>query len=267
MKFGACIDTLYTELSWYDRIAAAKKDGFDAIEFWDWRNIDIQRTLDCTQEAGIIISGFNGDADYSLVDPEQKNAYLDYLYKSLQIAKQLDSSSVTVHSNALGDRGIVINHYNELSMTVKLCSMYDTLKAASKIAEEVGVQLNLEALNIYTDHVGNFLATTQMASEICRAVASPNLKILFDIYHMQINEGNLINNILMYANYFGHIHIADVPGRHEPGTGEVNYVNVLRMLNACGFSGIVGCELFPQQDSASAVHAIMQLKAKAEGFA
>ena len=63
MRFGACIDTLYTELPWYDRFAAAKEDGFDAVEFWDWRNIDLSRAADCANEAGILISGFNGDAD------------------------------------------------------------------------------------------------------------------------------------------------------------------------------------------------------------
>ena len=260
MRFGACIDTIYTELPWYDRFAAAKRDGFDAVEFWDWRTIDIARARESAEEAGILISGFNGDADYSLIDPQHKQAYLEYLHQSIEVAKQLNAPSVTIHSNALGEGGVVVNHYEGLSSTVKLCAMYDALTAAAKLAESSGIQLNLEALNIHTDHVGNFLATTQTGAELCRLVGSPKLKILFDVYHMQINEGNLINNILKYGDTFGHVHIADAPGRHEPGTGEINYVNVLSALKNVQYSGIVGCELFPKMDSATAVDAIMKLK-------
>ena len=265
MRFGACIDTLYTEIDWYDRIGAAARDGFDAVEFWDWRRIDLPRAADCAAEAGILISGFNGDADYSLVDPVHKGPYLEYLGRSIEAAQRLGAPSVTIHSNALGEGGIVVNHYDALSDTVKLCSMLDTLKDAARLAEQGGVQLNLEALNIHTDHVGNFLATTRMAAEICRIVGSPKLRILYDAYHMQINEGNLCGNIAAYGDMIGHVHIADAPGRHEPGTGEINYARVIRQLADCGYAGIVGCELFPQADTARAVRAIMAVKAAA-GF-
>ena len=264
MRLGACIDTLYTHLPWYDRFDAAKSDGFDAVEFWDWRNIDISRTARRAKDAGILISGFNGDADFSPVDPSHKAAYLDYLTQSIRVAQQLNAPSVTIHSNALGEGGIVVNAYDDLSATTKLCAMMDTLAAAAKIAEREGIQLNLEALNIHTDHVGNFLAHTQMAAEICRIIHSPNLKILYDIYHMQINEGNLCANIQQYGDVFGHVHIADAPGRHEPGTGEIHYVNVLQCLCRQGYKGVVGCELFPKEDTETAVQAIMALKSQVE---
>ena len=235
----ACIDTLYTELDWLDRFQAAKDDGFEAVEFWDWRIRDLDATREAAQKAGIAISGFNGDADYSLVDPTHKEPYLAYL-------------------NALGDGGIVVNHYDNLSHTVKLCSMYDTLLACAKLAEEEQINLNLEALNITTDHVGNFLATTQMGAEICRLIGSPRLKLLYDVYHMQINEGCICDTISNYADQFGHIHVADAPGRHEPGTGEINYTKVIRHLEACGYTGRVGYELFPETDTKTAVAAIMQ---------
>lgn len=264
MRFGACIDTLYTDLPWYDRFAAAKEDGFDAVEFWDWRNKDLDCVADCANEAGILISGFNGDADYSPVDPAHKDLYLDALFQSVKAAKKVGAPSVTIHSNALGEGGMVVNHYSDLSHTVKLCSMIDTLSRAAEMAEEMNIQLNLEALNIHTDHVGNFLATTQMAAEICRIIDSPNLKILYDVYHMQINEGNLCGNIEKYIDVIGHVHIADAPGRHEPGTGEINYVNVLRCLRRNGYAGIIGCELFPEKDTCEAVRAIMDVRAQAE---
>ena len=173
LKRCACIDTLYTELDFYDRFQAAKNDGFEAVEFWDWRIRDLDKVKDAAQKAGINISGFNGDADYSLVDPTHKEKYLVDLEASLQAAKKVGAASVTIHSNALGEGGIVVNHYDELSDTVKLCSMYDTLLASVKLAEKYQIRLNLEGLNITTDHVGNFLQTTQMAAEITRLINSP----------------------------------------------------------------------------------------------
>lgn len=265
MKFGACIDTLYTEYPWANRFKAAHEDGFDYVEFWDWRSIDLKKTKYYADSAGIRISGFNGDANYSLVDPAHKTDYLAFLKQSIAAARMLNAPSVTIHSNALGEGGLVLNHYRNLSLTVKLYSMFDMLREAVKIAEDNDILLNLEALNIYTDHIGNFLETTQMGAEIVGMVNSPKLKLLYDVYHMQINEGRICDTLCTYINYIGHVHIADAPGRHEPGTGELNYSFVLRHLNNLGYQGIVGCELFPATDTAAAVRAIMQVKENASG--
>ena len=254
----ACIDTLYTELPWEERFQAAKNDGFAAVEFWDWRIRDLDQTRACAEAADIVISGFNGDNDYSLVDPTHKANYLKNLEDSLQAAKKVGARSVTIHSNALGDGGIVVNHYDDLSDTVKLCSMYDMLLDCVKLADQYEINLNLEALNITTDHVGNFLKTTQMGAEICRLIGNPRLNVLFDAYHMQLNEGCLCDTISAYCDRIGHVHIADAPGRHEPGTGEINYKKVIRHLEACGYQGFVGYELFPLTDTAAAVKAIME---------
>lgn len=136
--------------------------------------------------------------------------------------------------------------------------MYDTLLDCVKLADAEGITLNLETLNIATDHVGNFLATTQMEAEIVRLIGSPRLQFLYDVYHMQINEGCICDTITRYGDTFGHIHVADAPGRHEPGTGEINYKKVLSHLEACGYTGRVGYELFPLTDTKTAVQAIMK---------
>jgi len=260
MFIGACIDTLYTELPWEERFAAAKADGFDCVEFWDWRKIDLLATKQCADEAGIWISGFNGDADFSPIDPEHQVQYLDYLKRSLEAAKVLGAPSVTIHSNALGEGGIVVDHYDGLPDGVKLCSMYETLRRAAEIAGEYDVALHLEALNVYTDHVGNYLKYTRTGAQLVRLIGSPRLKLLYDAYHMQINEGRLCDTLSEYIGCIGHVHIADAPGRHEPGTGEISYVNVLRHLDRLGYRGAVGCELFPAVDTATAVKAIMETK-------
>lgn len=217
---SACIEPMYYEIPFLDRFQAAKDDGFEYVEFWSWTDKD----LDAVKAAA---------------------------------AQKIGAKSVTIHSNALGDGGIVVNHYDDLSDTVKLRSMYDMLLECAKIAEESGIAMNLEPLNTTTDHVGNFLAHTQMAAEMTRLIGSPMLKVLYDVYHMQLNEGSLCDTIRTYADQLGHIHVADAPGRHEPGTGEINYHNVFRCLEGVGYTGRIGFELMPKTSTAEAVKAIM----------
>lgn len=254
----ACIETMYTEIPFMERFEAAKRDGFDFVEFWSWEDKDLAAVKNAAVQADIGICGFNGDAMYSLIDPSEKKEYLEFLRRSMEAAKTVGASSVTIHSNALGEGGRVLNSYQELSDTVKICAMFDTLRSCADMAESTGIRLNLEALNITTDHVGKFLATTQMAAEITRMIGSPMLKILFDAYHMQLNEGSLCDHIRLYADQIGHVHIADAPGRHEPGTGEINYKNVCRCLEQVGYSGVLGYELYPIENTEKAVRAIME---------
>ena len=261
MKFqtSACIEPMYGELPFLDRFQAAKDDGFDFVEFWGWTDKDLDAVKAAAERVGIGIAGFNGDAELSLIDPAQKADYLAFLRRSVEAAKKVGARSVTIHSNGLGEGGVVIDAYDQLSDTVKLCAMFGTLQECAKIAEESGIQMNLEALNITTDHVGNFLKTTRMAAEMIRLIGSPKLRVLYDAYHMQLNEGSLCDNIRLYGDTFGHIHVADAPGRHEPGTGEICYPRVLRALEEAGYQGLVGFELIPQTSTAEAVKAIMAL--------
>lgn len=258
LKKSACIEPMYQELPFLDRFQAAKDDGFDFVEFWSWTDKDLDAVKAAAVSAGIGISGFNGDADYSLIDPTHKEKYLEFLKQSVAAAQKVGALSVTIHSNALGDGGVVVNHYDDLSDTVKICSMYDMLLECAKIAEQSGIAMNLEPLNITTDHVGNFLKNTQMAAEMTRLIGCEKLKVLYDVYHMQLNEGSICDTIKKYADQLGHIHVADAPGRHEPGTGEINYVKVFACLEKCGYKGRVGYELFPETTTAAAVEAIMR---------
>lgn len=151
----------------------------------------------------------------------------------------------------------MVNHYDELSDTVKICSMYDMLLECAKIADQSGIRMNLEALNITTDHVGNFLKNTQMGAEMTRLIGCDKLKLLYDAYHMQLNEGSICDTLAKYIDQIGHVHVADAPGRHEPGTGEINYTNVFACLEQLGYQYRIGFELFPKTTTAEAVKAIM----------
>lgn len=257
LKKSVCIETMYWEVPFLERFQVAKRDGFSFVEFWSWTDKDLDAVRWAAAGAGIGIAGFNGDAELSLIDPSQRDAYLDFLRRSVEAAQRVGARSVTIHSNGLGAGGAVIDPRDDLSDTVKLCTMFAGLEACAEIAENSGISMNLEPLNVTTDHAGNFLRTTRMAAEMTRLIRSPRLKVLYDVYHMQLSEGSLCDTIRTFGSEFGHVHAADAPGRHEPGTGEINYPNVLACLEEVGYTGLVGYELIPKTTTAQAVKAIM----------
>lgn len=258
-KTSVCIEAMYTELPFLDRFKAAKDDGFDYAEFWQWRDKDIDALKAAADAAGIGISVFSGDADFSLVNPAEKNDYLSFLEKSADVAVKLGAKGLMLHSNSLDSEGTVLNSFDDLSDTVKTCAMFDMLCECAKIGQKTGVCMYLEPLNITVDHPGYYLSSSQVAAEMIQLIGSDKLKILYDVYHMQINEGSLCASIAKYADQIGHIHFADFPGRHEPGTGEINYKTVLECIGKTNYKGMIGYELFPETDTQTAVKAIMKL--------
>jgi hydroxypyruvate isomerase len=165
-----------------------------------------------------------------------------------------------IHSNALGAGGVVVNSYPDWSYTKKALNCLKTLLALAPVAQKYGVTCVLEPLNAHVDHAGNALTTIAGAAEIVRLVDSPNIKILFDMYHMQIEQGNLVPTYLEYKDVIAHIHIADNPGRHEPGTGEINYKYIIGALDAAGYTGSVAFELSPASTYEKAAAAIKALQ-------
>ena len=138
--------------------------------------------------------------------------------------------------------------------------MYRSLAAIAPEAEAAGITLCLEALNVETDHLGNFLRYTKDSAEIVRMVNSPNVKILYDAYHMYLNEGKIIETTRKYQDLIGCIHIADAPGRGEPGTGCINYRAVLQDLYDHGYDQMIAFELYPKNGSDAAVAAIRAVR-------
>jgi hydroxypyruvate isomerase len=250
---------LFTEVLFEDRFRLTKESGFDTIEFWAWKDKDILKIKELCQAYDLKIASFSGDQDFSMVDESQKEDYISFVEESIEIARFLSCDNLVIHSNALGENGIVINDYFNISHTKKITVMFDVLQTLAAKAEKANITLVLEALNTLVDHPGNFLTSTQESAELIRLVNSSYIKILYDIYHMQIMEGNIINTLKEYIDTIGYIHIADVPGRHEPGTGEINFTKVMKTLNNLKYKGIIGFELTPLQDSKKAVRMITNL--------
>ncbi|MCP4177512.1 MAG: TIM barrel protein [bacterium] len=259
MKHSICLETIFTELPFHDRFEAASKAGFENVEFWSWEDKDISMIKDLCNQYALNVASFSGDKQFNLVDIKEHSEYIDFIQKSVDTAKQLDCHHLVIHSNALGDEGVVLNHFSGISKSKRLTDALNTLKKLKTIAEESKTVLVLEALNTVIDHVGNTLETTYETSDLIRKVNSDYIKILYDVYHMQINEGNIIHTIKNNIDTIDYIHVADVPGRHEPGTGEINYKNVFKSLKQIEYKGVIGYELFPLSNSDNAIDSIKKL--------
>ena len=258
MKKSANIEVLYAELPWGKRFAAAKKDGFEYIEFWGWEDKNLPEVKELLDQNGLKISTMSGDGPFSMCDPKKKSEYIEYIKRSVEAAKVIDCPNLVVHSNELAESPqYAADFFEEYSDTVKTITMFDNLKTMTPLAEAAGITFVLEALNVVTDHIGNFLTHTQTSVELVQATGSPNMKVLYDAYHMFLNEGKTCETLTKYVDYIGYIHVADAPGRAEPGTGVINYRNVFKHLAKIGYDRVVGFELYPQAGTENAVKAIM----------
>lgn len=257
LKRDIHIESLYSELDFTDRFAAAKQDGFDFIEMWGWDDKNLPQVKELLDKNNLKIAVMSGDGPLSMCDPINKDAYIEYLKKAIEAAKIINCPTLVIHSDSLLDSPQfakpMSGDYSELT---RYLAMYQVLEIVTPLAEKAGVMLVLEALNTVKDHCGNFLASTEAAVDLVKAINSPNLKILYDAYHMYLNEGKICETTEKYLPYIGHIHIADAPGRNEPGTGVINYKQFMKHLDKIGYKYFVGFELYPATDTKTAVTAI-----------
>ena len=259
MKASVCIEMIYTEVPFLDRIRLAAEDGFDAIEFWNWDNKDMAAVKKTAAEAAIEVATFQSNRGGTLINPAQRDRFIGGIAESLAKAKEMDVKMLFLLTDELGeDRGVRYK-FPEIPREEKKQSVLDGLRKLASLAEKAGVTLVLEPLNTKVDHPGYFLNHSEIGLELARAVNSPSIKLLYDVYHMQIMEGNLIPTLTENLDAIGHVHVADTPGRHEPGTGEINYAVVLRKLREAGYDGYVGFEFAPTGNSREIAAAALKL--------
>nr|MBQ4319078.1 TIM barrel protein [Clostridia bacterium] len=224
-----------------EKFAAMKAQGFKAVEILSWSGLDLEAASKAIDESGIEISAIliqSRDPEkqkyiantHGMVWEDTLPVFLDCLKETIEAAKAMRTKTIVVTSG---------NERDDVSREVQHANIVKLLKAAAPIAEEAGMKLVLEPLNILVNHMGYYLTTTAESAEIINEVGSPNVRILYDVYHQQITEGNLINNIKNNIDLIGHIHVGDVPGRKQPGTGEINYKNVFKAIKETGYDGYV----------------------------
>jgi hydroxypyruvate isomerase len=243
---------IFTEVPFLERIGKAAKAGFDAIEFWNWDDKDLSAIKAAVEKHGLAIASFQSNLGGTLIHPDHQQSFVAGIQKSLGKAQEMGSSGLFLLSDELGEDRSVRFQFPELSEEAKYQSVLDGLKVIAPLAEEAGVTLVLEPLNIHVDHPGYFLDSSTAGFDLVRAVDSPRIKLLYDIYHMQVMEGNIIQTLTGNLDAIGHVHVADVPGRHEPGTGELSYGNIFQALRHAGYDKYVGFEFEPTVPSEEA---------------
>jgi hydroxypyruvate isomerase len=244
LKLSVRVETLFRKMPLPEQMRKVAEAGYQGFEFGDWSAQDGPAIAKLARElkiecACIVNRARDAKQPISLTDPEHRPAFLAATRDSVEAAKRFETTRiVTLAGKEVAGVPREAQHR----------SVVEGLKAGHDIAARAGVTMILEPFNTLVDHPGAYLYSMPEAFAIVREVGGKYLKILFDIYHVQIMEGNLVNTIRKNIGAIGHFHVADVPGRHEPGTGEINYAFVFQAIAGTSYRGFVGMEYGPTRD-------------------
>lgn len=259
MNVSITLPMVFGDDSLVDGVERAAAAGADGIEFFDLDGADAESIAAATADHGVEVAstvaiGGGGNVghedDPAMTNPEAADTVVDDLRRSIAEAAELGASSLIVAV------GLEQEH---LDRDTQREAVVDVLCRVAPDAETAGITLVLEPLNTAVDHPGYYLQSSSEGFEIVEAVDSPNVKLLYDVYHQQVTEGDLIETVTEHVDLIGHLHVADVPGRHEPGTGEINYRNVLAAIDDAGYDGFVGLEFVPSDDPMAAARDSVEL--------
>ena len=256
-KLSVRVEALFRDMNLQQMMEKVAEAGYQGFEFGNWRAQDAEEITKLKSKLGIECACLVGNRavnpkGMTLVDPADRAAFLAEIQASTEAAKRFETTRlVTLTGNELPGVPREAQHK----------SIVEGLKRAHDVVAPHGVTLIVEPLNTLVNHQGYYLNHTAEAFEIMREVASPNVKILFDIYHVQIMDGNLIDTIRTNIGSIGHFHVGDVPGRHEPGTGEINYANVFHAIRETGFRDFVAMEYGPSKDPMATLASVRAMAA------
>jgi hydroxypyruvate isomerase len=238
VKFSVCVDALFGGKDFIESASKVKKVGIGTIEFWQWWDRDIESIAMAKNRLGIEIWGFCTKF-ISLTDSLAREEYIEGIRESIAVAQKLGAKHLITQ---------VGNEIQGISRGEQHKSIVEGLKACAPLLEGADITLVFEPLNTLVDHKEYYLHSSEEAFEICDEVCSNNIKVLFDIYHQQIMEGNLISTITKNIHKIGHFHAAGNPGRNELDSGEINYKEIFKAIKNSNYKGYMGLEYFPKDD-------------------
>ncbi|OGV49258.1 MAG: hypothetical protein A2X49_10095 [Lentisphaerae bacterium GWF2_52_8] len=254
VNLSVCIEMFWRDLSPEQKIQKAAGLGFKHVEFWSWSNKNLDSLAKSAKKNKLSIGAFCFEAAKRLVEPNAEEALVKGLEDSIAAAKKLKVKSLIITTG---------NERKAESFEVTRRTVVRNLKALLPTLEKNGMTLCIEPLNPIVDHVGYWLNKMSDAADICYEIDSPNVKILMDIYHQQLTEGNIIANLRQYAPLIGHFHTAGAPGRHELAGGDLDYASIFRAIEDTGYKNLIGLEFSPLNDTAAALREAQELAAKA----
>lgn len=261
-KFSVMLWTIYGDLPFAERLEKVAEAGYHSVElvseFQKWTDAEYRAALNKKQSLGLGFDTLLANRDYhvrpvTLVNPDHRKGFLADVRSSLEIARRLECPTMIVMSG---------NNVAGMTHEAQHESIVEGLKRAAEIVDGKGVTLLLENIDL-EENSRYFLWSVPEAFEIVGKVGHPQVKFLYDFYHAQISGGNLIENLEKNIDKVGLVHIADVPGRHEPGTGEINYSNIYRKLAELKYSRYVTMEYIPRGDAVESLRAAREAAIKA----
>jgi len=241
LKPSVCIDAVMEGMSTDDAVRLAAACGYQAFEFWAWWEKDIALLNRLQDELQLTISACC-TRFISLTDSSLRADYVRGVVDSIAAAEKLSCRTLI---SQVGD------FLPGVERSAQQSSVVEGLKQAAPHLEAAGVTLVIEPLNQVVDHPGYYLISSDEAFDIVAEVDSPNVKVVFDIYHQQISEGNLISRLTSNIDKIAHFHAAGNPGRHELSRGEINYQQVFAAISATTYDGYVGLEYWPVEAPAA----------------
>jgi hydroxypyruvate isomerase len=248
-----CLDALFPGAPVERVLPQLAGRGFRCVEFWDWRPRDVAALARAAEEAGVRVHAFSGNTFAEpLVDPEAHDHTLAHLRRALAVAPPLGARLLVVHSGYL-----VAGRSRSEQWTAAVRG----LRAAGDLAGAAGITLVVEPLNSRIDHPGYFLDTLPEALRLLAAVAHPAVRLLLDVYHMRVMHEDLLERLPEALAVTAHVHVADVPGRGEPGSGQIAWPAVLEALRAGGYQGAIGLECWPTGTAEAALRRSAQILA------
>jgi hydroxypyruvate isomerase len=248
-----------------DQVNFMADEGFTALEDNGMmrRSVaDQERVARAMERRGLSMGVFVAEADFKKKtfvtrDPAVRDALVKKMKAAVEVAKRVNALWCTVVPGAF---------HPGLEPEYQTANCIENLKSCAEVCEPAGLVMVLEPLNPWRNHPGLFLTRIPQAYQICRAVGSPSVKILNDLYHQQITEGNLIPNIDRAWPEIAYFQVGDNPGRKEPGTGEINYRNVFKHIHHKGFAGVVGMEHGNSRPGREGERAVIEAYRRADGF-
>ncbi|MCD9197254.1 TIM barrel protein [Aeromicrobium wangtongii] len=237
-QLAVCSEMVFTDLPHLERVERIHAAGF-AAEIWDWTTKDAPALV----ATGADFTSMTGYVTGDLITSEGADDLLRTAERSIAFAQAIGCPSLNLHGTGLGEGGLPVRPVEVVTGDMWLAAGR-TLSRIAELGETHGVTFVLENLNTEVDHPGTPFARAADTVALVAAVDSPHLKLNLDLYHAQIGEGNLVQLLQRAAPHLGEVQVADVPGRCEPGTGEVRWPFVARALADAGYEGVVAMEAF-----------------------
>lgn len=252
-ELSACIEWLFSEAGddFESRIRAAADAGVPAVEFWGWRTHDVDRIAGILRETGVELTCFATDPALAMGDRSAHDDVVTAIAESADAAQRMGCHKLIVLPGDVDER---------MGAPEQRAAIIEAFQLAAPIAAARDVTLLVEPLNTRVDHIGTFLDATADGFAIVDEVGAPNVKLLYDLYHQAVMGERTEVVLASRMADVGHIHVADTPGRHEPGTGVIDWAREFAWLSDQGYDGRIGLEYRPVAstvDSLAAVRSFM----------